>query len=71
MCAARRAGLELVWNAIPTFARSLVQAHLLDRAGQGARRTVSQSMKSIEGWYETPAHSVKPSFRAPQVHRRD
>jgi hypothetical protein len=24
-------------------------------------------MKSIEGWYETPAHGAKPSFRAPQV----
>ena len=22
-------------------------------------------MKSIEGWYETPAHGAKPSFRAP------
>src|SRR5512132_2741342 len=24
-------------------------------------------MKSIEGWYETPAHGAKPSFRAPQA----
>ncbi len=30
-----------------------------------SRRTVSQSRKSIDGWYETPAHSANPSFRAP------
>jgi hypothetical protein len=27
-------------------------------------------MKSIEGWYETPAHAANPRFRAPQAGRR-
>jgi hypothetical protein len=31
-----------------------------------SRRTVSQSRKSIEGWYGTPAHGANPRFRAPQ-----
>jgi hypothetical protein len=30
-------------------------------------RTISQSMKSIAGWYGTPAHDANRSSRAPQA----
>jgi hypothetical protein len=32
-------------------------------------RTISQSMKSIEGCYETPAQGANQGFRAPQARR--
>jgi hypothetical protein len=36
-----------------------------------SRRTISQSRKSIDGWYGTPAHDANPGFRAPQDARRE
>src|SRR5574341_1687926 len=34
---------------------------------RASRRTSNESTKSIDGWYETPAHSANPGFPALQA----
>ncbi len=49
------------------ISKSLVPSSWLGKTSRRvSRRTVNQSMKSIEGWYGTPAHGANPGFRAPQ-----
>jgi hypothetical protein len=50
------------------ISRSLVPSPALGRTSRRvSRRTVNQSRKSIEGWYETPAHGANPRFRTPHL----